>query len=369
MKIAFYAPFKPLDHPHPSGDATIARGLVDYLKDQGHDIQVQSRLRTRWIYFKPWLWPWFVFSFARIIFRFNKKLPDVWLTYHTYYKAPDVIGPWICRLFGLKYLVFQGIYSTKHKRRIKTWPGFILNRSALLKADHVFTNKTVDLKNLTRLLPEEQVTYVTPGLDPAYFKSDREKAEQYRSRWGIKKGPLLLTAAMFRNDVKTRGLVWLIETLGRLVEKKIAFHLVIAGSGKMEARLKKWAEIHLPECHTFAGRIAKKQMPGFYSAGDLFVFPGIGESLGMVFLEAQSCGLPVIAFNNGGIPEVVKHQSTGFLTPMYDRDFFLKQVERLINDRSLRMKMGRQAMDHVRGSHRLVENYQIIDQVIKRLAR
>ncbi len=55
MKIAFYAPFKPLDHAHPSGDLAIARGLVQFLKEQGHTIDIQSRLRARWIYFKPWL--------------------------------------------------------------------------------------------------------------------------------------------------------------------------------------------------------------------------------------------------------------------------------------------------------------------------
>ncbi len=40
----------------------------------------------------------------------------------------------------------------------------------------------------------------------------------------------------------------------------------------------------------------------YYSACDLFVFPGIRESLGLVFLEAQSCGLPVVAFDNAGVP-------------------------------------------------------------------
>ena len=53
----------------------------------------------------------------------------------------------------------------------------------------------------------------------------------------------------------------------------------------------------------------------YYSAGDMFVFPGIRESLGMVYLESQSCGLPVVAFHNGGIPEVVVDGETGFLTP------------------------------------------------------
>jgi len=57
MKIYFYAPFKPLDHPHPSGDLVIGNGLVDFLRAAGHEVQTASRLRSRWIYRQPWRWP------------------------------------------------------------------------------------------------------------------------------------------------------------------------------------------------------------------------------------------------------------------------------------------------------------------------
>ena len=56
MRILFYAPFKPLDHPQPSGDWVIATGLYNYLIKQGHAVQTASSLRCRWIYWKPWLW-------------------------------------------------------------------------------------------------------------------------------------------------------------------------------------------------------------------------------------------------------------------------------------------------------------------------
>ena len=64
--VWFYAPFKALDHPNPSGDQTIAKGLVQYLKEEKYEIHTISRLRTRWIYWRPSLWPNLIFEYLRI---------------------------------------------------------------------------------------------------------------------------------------------------------------------------------------------------------------------------------------------------------------------------------------------------------------
>ncbi len=362
MKIAFYAPFKPLGHKNPSGDLIIARGFVEFLKGQGHEINVQSNLRSRWIYFKPWLWLLWLHEFFICLKKCYKTPPNVWITYHTYYKAPDVLGPLVCRILKIKYLIFQGIYSTKRKRSIKTILGFYLNRRALACADHVFTNKLSDLKNLKRIIPKGGLTYIKPGIKPHKFKKDAKLGMHKKKEWGISKNcPVILTAGMFRDDVKTMGLSWLIKCLARLVKKNIRFHLVIAGSGKMEKKLKILARDHIPGHYTFAGKIQRKEMYGFYSSGDVFAFPGIRESLGMVYLEAQSCSLPIVAFDNGGIPEVVEDKKTGFLTPMYDSRNFSDALVYLLGNEDVCKTMGKNAMLHVKNHHDIDENYKTFD--------
>jgi glycosyltransferase involved in cell wall biosynthesis len=107
----------------------------------------------------------------------------------------------------------------------------------------------------------------------------------------------------------------------------------------------------------------------FYSAGDIFAFPGIRESLGMVFLEAQSCGIPVVAFANGGIPEVVRDGETGFLVPLYDSDRFAEAIEFLLTKRDIRQKMGQTAQVHVRESHDINRNYKEIKKVLEDIVR
>lgn len=357
MKIAFYAPFKPLDHKNPSGDLVIAQGLVSFLESRGHDVWVQSRVRARWIYFRPWLWPRLFTDLIRSLKRLGKERPDLWLTYHTYYKAPDLLGPVVCRILGLRYIIFQGIYSSSRKRRFRSIAGFYLNRLALNQADHVFTNKRSDLKNLKRIIAPERLSYIRPGITPQDFQRDASGARAFKAEWNLPSCPVILTAAMFRDDVKTRGLAWLIQCLSLLVARNIRFHLVIAGSGKMEDRLKRLAGQALPGHHTFAGKIPRKKMAGFYSAGDIFAFPGIRESLGMVFLEAQSCGLPVVAFDNGGIPEVMENRRTGFLVPMYDTQAFSRALIFLLGRREACQRMGARAETYVRQNHDLYKNY------------
>jgi len=107
----------------------------------------------------------------------------------------------------------------------------------------------------------------------------------------------------------------------------------------------------------------------FYSAGDIFAFPGFRESLGMVFLEAQSCGLPVVAFANGGIPEVVKDRETGFLVQAYEFDTFAQRIGKLLNEPDLRHTMGQAACAYVRDKHDLEKNYRTMEKVLINIIR
>ena len=364
MRIAFYAPLKPLDHPHPSGDLVIGSGLYHFLQERGHLIGKISRLRTRWIYWKPWRWPQIIRHQNRSLGHCRKMAADLWLTYHSYYKAPDLLGPYCCRRLGLPYVIFQGIYSTKRRKHWRTWSGFILNRQALLAAQHVFTNRKEDLINLARIVPEESLTYVVPGIFPEQFSFHSGFREQLRQKLDISDGVVVFTAAMFRPGVKAEGLSWVIRSCGELLRQKVPLYLLIAGDGKERPRLRQLADQWLPGRVRFLGKIVREEMHRYYSAGDLFVFPGIRESLGMVYLEAQSCGLPVVAFANGGVPEVVADGVSGYLVQPFDSKGFNQAITRLIDDSGMRRKMGEAARNYVRGRHDLEKNYRVVEDIL-----
>ncbi len=368
MNICFYPAFKPLGHRLPSGDLVTARGIYDYLRHRGHTLALPSSLRCRWIYWRPWLWPQLARDRRRVARRFGAGGCDLWFSYHSYYKAPDLLGPGAARALGVPYVLFQGIYSTRPRRRLVSLPGFYLNRRALAAARHVFTNKRRDLHNLRRLLPEERLTYVAPGLHPGEFAFNAEARTGLRREWDVGDDPVVLSVAMFRPGVKAEGLAWVIRTCGELVRRGRRFALVIVGDGKARAMLERLADAEVPGRVRFLGQVPRAELYRHYSAADLFVFPGFQEALGMVYLEAQSCGLPAVAFDNAGTPEAIRHGETGLLVPLADRTGFRDAVERLVMDSGLRRQMGERGRDCVRMHHDLERNYAEMEAVLRHLA-
>lgn len=366
--IGYYTPFKPIGFHLPSGDLTIATGLKDFLEDAGYRVIHPSRLRARWIYWKPWLWPRLARDRRRSLRQLAAAPPALWLTYHAYYKCPDLIGPWIRRKLDIPYIVFQGIYSTRRKKHIRTWPGYALNRRALLQADHVFSNRKEDFRNLKRLIPESRLSYIAPGIDPSAFSFDPGARSRLRQEWRIpESAAVVATAAMFRPGVKTRGLAETIRACAELHRRQKPVYLIIAGDGSEKAALHSLAGSLPAGFVRFAGQIPRDGMHRFYSAGDIFAFPGIRETLGMVYLEAQSCNLPVVAFENGGIPEVVRDGETGFLTPFSDRPAFAAAIARLRDDTALRRRMGDAAARYVRKAHDIRVNYRKVESVLQQV--
>lgn len=369
MKITYYMPFKPPEHANPSGDLITGRELREFLQNQGHSVDLASTLRSRWIYWKPWNYLNIRRERAGILAALRTNPADLWLTYHSYYKAPDLLGPACSKNLKIPYVIFQGIYSTKRRRRLQTLPGFLLNRAALLAADLVVTNKKKDGENLLRLLDDQRVRYVPPGLRPDQFSSDAEARKDLREAWNVGPTPVILSAAMLRSGVKSTGIRQLITSCRDLQKSARDFVLVIVGDGRQRAELEQNARQALGSRCLFVGRVPRQELYRYYSAADLFAFPGIEESLGMVYLEAQAAGLPVVAFHDWGASEAVLDGQTGLLTPASQPERFTSAIGTLLSDVELRKKLGRQAREHVIKNHDLEKNYRFLDKQLHATVR
>lgn len=121
--IAYYAPLKPLDHPTPSGDRTIARGIFAALQDltPTPQVTIPSTLRSRDGRGDN---PEIIHNAQREVDRILSEKPDftAWVTYHNYYKAPDLIGPAVTRCLNIPYLIIEA--SRSPKRLTGPWAKF-----------------------------------------------------------------------------------------------------------------------------------------------------------------------------------------------------------------------------------------------------
>lgn len=368
MRIAFYCPNKPLAHPDPSGDWVIAGGIRNALNGLGHDCREIVSFRSRW-FWKSYLgWTEAFKSFFKAFSSALRFRPHLWLTYHTYYKSPDLHGPRISRLLNIPYILFQPIYSTKRRKTAGTRTGFYLNRIALKACRHSFTNNLRDLEALRRIIPSQNITYLPPGIFPEDFRRDEASGRAVRRDYGIpQETPLLMTAAMLRPDVKFQSMTYLLRSLSLIGKKQFPFMLLVVGDGPMRADLHAAAQNLLPGRVVFAGRVDRSIMYRYYSAADLFVFPGIGESLGMVFLEAQACGLPVIALNTAGVPQVVRQGETGLLVTEDDGEAMAKAVEKLLSEPQIRTRMASNGSKFIREERNLHCNYRELSQKLEEI--
>ncbi len=369
MKIAFYCPNKPLTHPHPSGDLVIAQGILSALNQMGHDCREIVQYRSRW-FWKSWQgWRGVARAWVAAWGATRTFDPQIWLTYHSYYKSPDLIGPWISRQMRIPYVIFQPMYATRRRKDASTSLGFRLNRCALVRSSHVFVNNLGDLDALCRILPPDRMTYLKPGIYPDAFERHIEHGRLVRQHFGIPEDRfLILTAARWREGVKTESFLHLLRSLILLKESFPEFTLLVVGDGPTEPALREMAQAALPRQVCFAGRAPREEMRRFYSAADVFAFPGIGESLGMVFLEAQSCGTPVVALNTAGVPQVVVDGVTGLLVPKDDGRAMAHAIEQLARDPARRVNLGIAAAHFVRAERNLHHNYLRLSQQLEQLS-
>ncbi|TVQ97809.1 MAG: glycosyltransferase [Desulfovibrionales bacterium] len=370
MRILLNTPFKPLDHPRLSGDVTIARDLLDYLERRGHQVQTSPFVPCTWIFWKPWLWPRLVWTRQRAWHQARRFGAEIVLTYHSYYKAPDLIGPYL-KNRGLRYGLFSGAYAAKRARTCKTLPGYLLNRRALVAADHIFSNKPSDHGALHGLVPDERRTFVGQGIPTARFGFLPQARVVLRGKWlgdrDKERRPVLVTAAVLRPGVKVDGVAWVIRCVAELVRQGLDPLLVVAGDGPGREGLERLATEIAPERVRFLGLVPRDDLKSVFSAGDVFAFPGIHEGLGMVYLEAQACGLPVVATNHAGAKDVIQHEKTGYLVPPFNMPAFAEACSRLMRDPQLRRSMGQDAVRFVSMEHDIERNYAVMEGLLQEL--
>jgi glycosyltransferase involved in cell wall biosynthesis len=331
MKIAFYAPLKSINHPVPSGDRLMARQIFGALSIGGHAVETVSEFRSfsatsevpqeqeeiaaaeRERIAASWL---------------SQGLPDLWFCYHPYYKAPDLLGPDLCRQFSLPYFTAESSYSKR--RNIGGWA---LSQEKVLSGIHraraniCLTRR--DQQGLMEVAPQARFARLSPFIDSTLFLAREPRPEPVH----------LVTVAMMRPGDKLSSYSALGTALSRLSD--LPWRLTVIGDGPARPQVEQAFTEVLPAGRvTFLGQQEPEAVAKYLSGGSIYLWPGHGEAYGLAYLEAQAAGLPVVAEEVAGVPEVVEDGRTGLLTPPGDVQAYADAIRRLLTDEAERMRLS-----------------------------
>lgn len=163
---------------------------------------------------------------------------------------------------------------------------------------------------------KSKLVKIAPGIDTDHFAPDLGQL-QLRSELGLIDKKVIVSVGRL---VHRKGQDFLIKSLPAILEKHPTAHILMVGEGPYRVDLTKMVEeLNLSHAVTFIGRIQYNDLPRYICAGDIFAMPSRSrlaglevEGLGIVYLEASSCALPVVAGRSGGAPDAVVEGVTGF---------------------------------------------------------
>jgi glycosyltransferase involved in cell wall biosynthesis len=367
MRIAFYAPLKPPDHPVPSGDRQIARLLMKALASAGHQTTLVSRFRTfdgrgdsrrqermREVGKR---------IAGRLIARLTRtSTPDVWFTYHVHHKAPDLLGPEVSRALGIPYVIAEA--SVAPRRRDGPWAaGYADALPAIRAADTIVSLNPADVAGVARARGQgAAIDEIPPFIDVAEFVAPAQAITRERRQPGS--SARLVTVAMMREGPKLASYRVLASALAQLCDLPWSMRVIGDGPARNEVQR---AFDGVRDRVTFVGGRSAAEIALDLARSDLFLWPAVDEAFGVAFLEAQACGVPVVGASTPGVAAVVATGRTGVLVPPDDVDAFASAARDLIVDHALRSQMSVAAEAYVLAEHDLPLAAARLDAILRRV--
>ena len=211
-----------------------------------------------------------------------------------------------------------------------------------------------------------------PATAGAHAASGRAGARAAVSRrFGVPDDePWLLCVAMMRGGRKLASFEMLADALARPALAAARWHLVVAGEGPARREVESAFAGRLPAGRvTFTGRVEGAALAGLYAGADLFVWPAVGEPMGMAMLEAQGRGLPVVSARTRGVPDLVRDEETGVLVPEGDAGAFADAVRALLRAPGRCRRMGDAARARVAREHGFEAASDRIGDLVENLIR
>jgi len=348
-RIHILAPEVPEAH-----DTDMAAGAPIYRR------RLSSRfLRPRWLPAVYWTW-WLC----------RKERPQALVISHV---LPMGHVAWLMRRFlGIPYVVIlhgmdiASAVAAQGRKRRET--GRILSAAALVVANSGYTAQWVRSLGIG----EDRIAVVKPAPSLLLPQQVAEgDADSFRDRHGLGGRFMLLFVGRL---VRRKGADIIIRVLPVLKDRGIDAGLVVVGDGPERPALEALAEeLGVSDRVSFPGPLQGRDLAAAYAAADVFVMtpqsrgPDV-EGFGIVYLEANLFGKPVIGSRSGGVPDAVRDGETGLLVEAGRPEDLAEAVGRLHRDPGLRERLGSRGQRRVRaefGDNRQAKRFvAVLDSII-----
>jgi D-inositol-3-phosphate glycosyltransferase len=288
--------------------------------------------------------------------------PDAFSLVHSHYWLSGWVAARLRDAWGVPW--FHTAHTLARVKNERAASGAVLEpdhriaveQAIVRNSDRLIASSLEEAEDLERLYgaPRSRVSVVPPGVDLTVFRPRR--TDRLRAQLSLDGARVIVFAGRLE---RLKGAETLLRAFSLLVQTGAVdqpLALVVIGddshNGALEShelggergRLQALAESLGVESQVrFVGPVAQAELAGYLSLADVCVVPSYSESFGLVALEAEACGTPVVAARVGGLPSVVKDGLTGYTLVSHDPAQYAERIARILQDDELRRCFSRRS--------------------------
>lgn len=282
-------------------------------------------------------WPWLLLA----------RRPDVLVSL---YAKPVFIAGWlVAKLRGAKTGFWVEVTFDRwiKRRAYKTW----IKRWLFRRVDAIVTVSADGKRFAERAgATAEKIFYAPHVIDASHYANGAQLArpcrEQLRTELGLHGTTFVYVGRLWWG----KGVTYLLEAFeAAQAHASNEISLLLVGDGPDEAMLRQHCIERGLRNVVFAGFKQKPEVPRYYAASDVFVFPTLGDPYGLVVDEAMACGLPVISTRAAGeIRDRIEEGVNGYIVPPEDSAALAERMLELAGDPALRRRMGERSYEKIK---------------------
>jgi phosphatidylinositol alpha-1,6-mannosyltransferase len=259
-------------------------------------------------------------------------------------------GVIVKKLFGVPFVVY--CHGADMLEFIRHRPGRIVVRTIFSRCSSIITCSSFTARQAWRFMENRplKIAVLNPCVEARFFGRDSLAEQRLEETYGCQGKKIVLSVGRL---VQRKGHDTIIRACAILKDRIPALRYMIVGDGPYRGALEEVArDSGMHERVLFCGVALQAELPSYYRLASVFVMvpryleeKGDVEGFGIVFLEANAAGLPVVGGRSGGVEDAVRHGVTGLLVDNpSDPSAIARAIERIVTDETLHSRLSENAL-------------------------